>query len=146
MAEEHQHDIIPEDVKQSLRDTFFKDLQNDVTIEVFTLAGMNDQYNAATTALIKSLVSLSPKLHATFHTVGDPQSQKRNVTRSPSVLIAPDTYRIRYTGSPMGEEGRSLLVGIMMASTGKTVFSEQAAKRLQELKDKREIQVYVSPT
>jgi thioredoxin reductase (NADPH) len=144
MAE--QQDIIPDDVKRSLRDTFFKDLQDDVAIEVFTLAGMNDQYNAATVSLIKSLSTLTPKIHASFHTVGDPQSTKRNVTRSPSVLIAPDKYRIRYTGAPMGEEGRSLLVGIMMASTGKTVLSEQAGKRLQELKDKREIQVYVSPT
>lgn len=146
MAEQHQNEIIPEDVKKTLRDTFFKDLQEDVAIEVFTLAGMNDQYNAATVALVRSLVSLSPKLRASFHTVGDQHSVKRNVTRSPSILIAPDKYRLRYTGAPMGEEGRSLLLAIMMASTGRTVLSEQGAKRLLELKDRREVQVYVSPT
>jgi len=144
MAE--QPDIIPEDVKKSLRDTFFKDLQDDVAIEVFTLAGMNDQYNTATVALVRSLASLSPKLHASFHTIGDPQSLKRGVTRSPSVLIAPDKYHLRYTGAPVGEEGRSFLLAIMMASTGRTVLSEQAGKRLRELKDKRTVQVYVSPT
>lgn len=144
MAE--QHEIIPEDVQKTIRDTFFKDLKDDVGIEVFTLAGMNDQYNAATIALIRTLASLSPKLNASFHAVGDQQSIKRNVTRSPSVLIAPDRFQIRYTGAPMGEESRSLLVAIMMASTGRTILSEQAGKRLRELKDKRYIQVYVSPT
>ena len=144
MAE--QHEIIPEDVQKSLRDTFFKDLQDDVAIEVFTLTGMNDQYNAATVGLTRTLASISPKLKASFHTVGDQQSVKRSVTRSPSVLIAPDKYRMRYTGAPMGEEGRSFLVGIMMASTGRTILSEQAGKRLLELKERRDIQVYVSPT
>ncbi len=144
MAE--QQEIIPEDVQRTLRDTFFKDLESDVAIEVFTLAGMNDQYNAATTALVRSLATLSPRLKASFHTVGDPQSLKREVTRSPAVLIAPDRFRLRYTGAPLGEEGRSLLVTIMMASTGRTILSEQAARRLGELKEKRHIRVYVSPT
>ena len=144
MAE--QQEIIPKDVQKSLQDTFFKDMQNDVAIEVYTLAGMNDQYNAATVALVRTLASLSPKLKASFHTVGDQQSLKRDVTRSPTVLVAPDRYRLRYTGAPMGEEGRSLLVAIMMASTGRTILSGQAAKRMAELKDKRHVQVYVSPT
>ncbi len=141
-----EQEIIPDDVKQSIRETFFNNLRDDVLIEVYTLAGMNDQYNEATAALIKGLAALSDKIKVTFHTVGDAQSQKRNVTRSPSVLIAPDKYGMRYTGSPLGEEGKSLIVGIMMASTGGTVFSEQSVKKLAELKEKRHIQVYMSPT
>ncbi len=144
MAE--QPELIPDDVKQSIRDNFFSNLRDDVLIEVYTLAGMNDQYNEATVALVKGLAALSNKIKVTFHTVGDAQSQKRKVTRSPSVLIAPDKYGMRYTGSPLGEEGKSLIVGIMMASTGGTVFSEQSVKKLAELKEKRHIQVYMSPT
>jgi thioredoxin reductase (NADPH) len=144
MAE--RQEIIPDDVKQTIRDTFFKDLKDDVVIEVFTLSGMNDQYNEAAAGLIRSLAALSPKIKASYHTVGDAQSIKRNVTRSPSVLIAPDKYRLRYTGAPLGEEGRSLLVAIMMASTGATILSEQAGKRLLELKEKRDIRIFVSPT
>ena len=139
-------EIIPDDVKQSIRDTFFSNLKEDVAIEVYTLAGMNDQYNEATVALIKGLAALSDKIKVSFHTVGDALSQKRNVTRSPSVLIAPDKYQMRYTGSPLGEEGKSLIVAIMMASTGGTVFSEQSVKKLAALKEKRHIQVYLSPT
>jgi thioredoxin reductase (NADPH) len=141
-----QREIIPEDAKKVIRDQFFKDLKDDVAIEVYTLAGMNDQYNEAAVGLIRSLASLSPKIKTSFHAVGDPQSQKRGVTRSPSVLISPDTFRMRFTGAPVGEEGRALLVAILMASTRGVNLSEQAMQRLGELKERREIQVYVSPT
>jgi thioredoxin reductase (NADPH) len=139
-------ELIPDDVKQSIKDTFFSKLRDDVTIEVYTLAGMNDQYNEATVALVKGLAALSDKIKPSFHTVGDPQSIKRNVTRSPTVLIAPDKYQMRYTGSPLGEEGKSLIVAIMMASTGGTVFSEKSVQKLSGLKEKRHIQVFMSPT
>ena len=141
-----QHDIIPDDVKKVIRDSFFKDLRDDVAIEVFTLPGMNDQYNEAAIGLIRTLATLSPKIKASFHTVGDPHSLKRGVTRSPSVLIAPDTFRMRFTGAPLGEEGRSLLVAILMASTRGVNLSEQALQRLAGLKDRRDSQLYVSPT
>ena len=141
-----QRDMIPDDVKKVIRDSFFKDLRDDVAIEVYTLAGMNDEYNEAAVGLIRSLASLSPKIKASFHTVGDRQSQKRGVTRSPSVLIAPDTFSMRFTGAPLGEEGRALLVAILMASTRGVNISEPALKRLAELKDRRDIRVYVSPT
>ena len=78
--------------------------------------------------------------------MGDELSVKRNALRSPTVLIAPDKYRIRYTGTPHGEEGRSLLVSIMMASTGKTILTAQAMEKIAGLKEKRDIQVFVSPT
>jgi thioredoxin reductase (NADPH) len=143
---DQQHEIISDDVKQTLKDTFFSSLRNDVPLEVYTLAGMNDQYNDATVALIKGIAGLSDKIKPSFHSVGDAQSRKRGVTRSPSVLIAPERYGMRYTGSPLGEEGRSLIVGILMASTGRTIFTEPSIKRLAGLQDKRHIQVYVSPT
>lgn len=141
-----EQDLLPDDAKKTIKETFFSNLKDDVAVEVYTLAGMNDQYNDATIALVKGLAALSDRIKPSFHTVGDRQAQKRGVTRSPSVLIAPDRYRIRYTGAPLGEEGKSLIVAIMMASTGGTALSGRAARRLAELKDKRDIQVYVSPT
>jgi len=141
-----QEELIPDDVKKVIRETFLNQMKDPVPIEVFTLAGINDKFNDAAVSLIRSLAGLSDKLKVTFHTIGDAQAQKRGVTRSPSVLIAPDKHRIRYTGAPLGEEGRSLLVAIMMASSGMTVLSEAAIKRLSELRDKRDIQVFVSPT
>ena len=139
-------EMIPDDIKKAIRETFFDRLTDPVSIEVFTMAGINDKFNDAAISLFKSLAVLSEKLHVSFHRIGDAQAEKRGVTRSPSVLIAPDKYRIRYTGAPLGEEGRSLLAAIVMASTGETVLSEEAAKQLAGLSDRRDIQVFVSPT
>ena len=140
-------EVIPDDVKKVIKETFLNELKDDVLIEVFTKTGMNDQFNEAAIGFVKALAALSDKLKVSFHMVGDSQSVKRNVTRSPTVLIAPDKYRIRYTGAPVGEEGRSFLVALMMASSGKTPLTEPAIKKItDELRDKRDIQVFVSPT
>lgn len=140
-------ELIPEDIKQTIRQTLLETLKEDVVLEVYTRDGKNDKYNEAAVSLVKMLAELSGKLKVSFHTIGDEQSVKRNVTRSPSVLIAPDVYRIRYTGAPMGEEGRSFLTAIVMASTGKPLLSEPSITKIAEqLHEKRDIQVFVSPT
>ncbi len=142
-----EQEIIPDDVKKVIKETFLESLKDDVILEVYTQKGKNDQFNDATINLVKALAALSEKLKVSFHIVGDEQSVKRNVTRAPSVLIAPDKYRIRYTGAPLGEEGRSFLIAIMMASTGKGLLTEPTAKKIfDELREKRDIQVFVSPT
>jgi thioredoxin reductase (NADPH) len=142
-----QQEIIPDDVKKVIKETFLESLKDDVILEVYTKKGTNDQFNDAAVNLVKAIAALSGKLKVSFHAVGDEQSLKRNVTRSPSVLIAPDKYRIRYTGAPLGEEGRSFLIAIMMASTGKSLLTEPAAKKIVDaLREKRDIQVFVSPT
>jgi len=141
-----QEDLIPDDVKQTIKEAFLEQLKDDVAIEVYTLAGINDKFNGFAVDLVRSLATLSDKIKASFHTVGDAQSQKRGVTRTPTVLIAPDKYRMRFTGAPMGEEGRSLLMAITMASSGMTVLSDPAIKKLADLHEKRAIQVFISPT
>jgi thioredoxin reductase (NADPH) len=140
-------ELIPDDVKEAIRKTFEDALKDDVVIEVFTERGQNDQFNETAVALLKALAPLSERLKVTFHTIGDEQSVKRGVTRSPSILIAPDKYRIRFTGAPMGEEGQSFLTAIIMASTGKSILSDPSIKQIAEqLHEKRDIQVFVSPT
>jgi thioredoxin reductase (NADPH) len=142
MAEEP----LPDEVKAAIKETFFNELKDDVMIEVYSKDGVNDKFNEVAISLITALAGLSDKLKVSFHKVGDEQSVKRNVQRSPTVLIAPDKYRLRYTGAPLGEEGRSLLVAILMASTGKSILTAPTMEKIGGLKEKRDIQVFVSPT
>jgi len=142
-----QQEIIPDDVKKVIKETFTEGFKEDTAVEVFTKLGQNDQFNDAAVTLIKALGELSEKLKISYHLVGDEQSVKRNVTRSPTVLIAPDRYHIRYTGAPLGEEGRSFLIALMMASTGSSTLTAPAVAKIKEqLHEKRDIQVFVSPT
>lgn len=139
-----QKELITDDIKRVLRDAF-RDLRDDVLIEVFTKDGVNDAFNNATKELIGVLGELSEKIKPVFYKIGDEKARQRNVLRSPTILLSPDRYSIRFTGAPVGEEGRSLIMGIIMTSTGTTLFSERSIKRLSELKEPRHIKVYVSP-
>jgi thioredoxin reductase (NADPH) len=140
-----EQQVITEEVRKSLEETLAI-LQDDVPIEVFTQKGVNDTFNEALLALIRTLSDISRKIKPSFHTIGDDQSMKRNVTRSPTVLVAPDTYRIRFTGSPLGEEGRSLILAVVMASTRAIMLTQESLAKLLTLDAKREVQVFVSPT
>lgn len=138
-------EIITEDIRKILKDKF-KDLKDEVNIEVFTKDGVNDVFNEAAISFIEALSETSGNIKSHFYKIGEEQSEKRNVLRSPTILIAPDKYSIRYTGAPVGEEGRSLVMSIIMVSTGKTIISDDSRKRLKRLKEKRHVRVFISPT
>lgn len=137
--------FISDDVKEAIR-TLFKKLKDRVLVEVYTKMGVNDTFNDVTSELFETMSTLSDKLDVKFHTVGDELSRKRDISRSPVILIAPDKYHIRYTGAPLGEEGRSLTMSLIMASSGRTLLTDVSKKRLDSLKEKRYIKVFVSPT
>ncbi|MDI6745416.1 MAG: FAD-dependent oxidoreductase [Thermodesulfovibrionales bacterium] len=138
-------ELITEDIKTALREAF-KELKDDVLIEVYTKIGVNDMFNDLAGDLIEAMADASDKIKIKLYKLGDENAEKRDIRRSPTILIAPDKYSIRYTGAPLGEEGRSLVLSIIMASTGQTLVSPDTKKRFQRLKEKRHVRVFVSPT
>jgi thioredoxin reductase (NADPH) len=138
-------EIITEDIRKILKDTF-KDLTGEVRVEVYTKEGENDTFNNIAVGIIEAMSEASGRIKSYFYKIGDEHSGKRNVLRSPTILIAPDKYNIRYTGAPVGEEGRSLIMSVLMASTGRTILSDDSRKRLERLQGKRHVRVFASPT
>ncbi len=141
MAEE----IMTKDMRESLKESFTV-LAGDVNVHVFTRKGENDQFNELTVRIVQEIAKIDEKIKAHFHTIGDEESKRYGVQRSPTVLISPEKYSIRFTGSPQGEEGRSLVMALIMASTGQAIASEDSKTRLARLKEKRHVRVFVSPT
>jgi thioredoxin reductase (NADPH) len=136
-------EILPEETKKALRETF-KELKDRVLVEVFIKE--NDQFSEFTSELIKGISKLTDKIDARFYKLNSEEAKKRSITRYPVIFISPDKYKISYVGSPLGEEGRTFIMAIMMASTNSVIFSEEALKILSGLKEPRHIQVFVSPT
>jgi len=128
-------EILTPDMRQGLRESFSL-LRQPVKMVLFSREGTNDQYNRVIHKLLKEMAVIDTRITVEFHTLGDGESKKFGVERSPTLLIAPEKYSIRFTGSPLGEQGRSLIVAIIMASTGKTVLSPESLKRLDRLKEK----------
>jgi len=138
--------IVTEEVRKDLKENF-QLLREPVTIAVFTREGQNDQYNRLATQLISEVASVDEKISVEFHPIGGDAAAKYRVERSPTILIAPERYRIRFTGTPLGEEGRTLVLSIILASIAKApMLSEGFSETILKLTEKRDVRVYVSPT
>jgi thioredoxin reductase (NADPH) len=138
-------EFVSDEVRNSLKKAF-EQLGEPVTVEVYTQTGMNDPFNDAALQFMKVLPELNSKIRVDFFSLRDKQAKKRRVERSPTILIAPDKYNIRFTGFPSGEEAASFIHALIMVSTGKTYLSDDSRKRLERLKEKRDVRVFVSPT
>jgi thioredoxin reductase (NADPH) len=137
--------ILTDQLKDEVRKGFTQ-LKDDVVLAVFTKKGVNDPYNDVLIKLIKEIAEVDKRIKPEFHKVGDAASKKYGVTRSPTLLVTPDKYSIRFTGAPLGEEGQSLIMSIMMASIGQSVVSDDSRLRLKKLKEKRHVLIFTSPT
>ena len=141
MAEKIFNDEIIKDLKKA-----FEQLDSDVTISVFTKKGENDQYNELATQLITEIAAIDSRVKPEFKKMDSKEAKSHGVQSSPTLLICPDKYRIMFRGAPLGEEGRTLIMSLIMASNGRGAIHESSIKKLQGLDDRRSIKVFVSPT
>jgi len=137
--------FLPEDQRKTLA-VYLKDFKDVVAVHLFVKPGENDAYADFAHNLLKDLVRLTDKITLDLHSDDEKANKKYGVQRFPTLLIAPDKYSIRFTGAPAGEEGQAFLHALMMVSTGKSFLSAQSTELLQELKEPRQIKVFVSPT
>ncbi|MEM2839371.1 MAG: thioredoxin-disulfide reductase [Thermoplasmata archaeon] len=135
--------LLNDDARKSLAETF-KELKRQLVIEVYVKEGVNAPYNELATRFAKELSEIDPRILARFYSINDERAKTMNVSRSPTILLDPEHYNIRYTGAPAGEEGRSFIEAILMISRDESGLSEKARKALSALKDKRHIQVFVT--
>ena len=145
MTEENEDKwFIPEDSREMLLERF-GEMERKVILEVFVGKDSENPYDILTLLFVNDLVRLSSKIEARVNTIGDKKSEKYEVTRAPSVLLNPGTHNIRYTGAPVGEEGRSFIETIMLISRSDSGLTENSRKVLEDLSEKRHVQVYVTP-
>jgi len=136
--------LIPEDVKEVLRERF-KILKDDVSIEVFADLTSAEQFHLITVLFTAELATLSEKLKVKMNTLNSPRAKELGVERGPTVIISPGRYDLRYTGAPVGEEGRSFIEALIMASTGDPGLSDRSMDLLKDLDGERDIKVFVTP-
>lgn len=121
-------------------------LRGPVTVVALLSDAENQPFNVYCRKLLGELSALSPKIIPVFAAPGDATAKKYNVSRTPTLLVQPDHYAIRFTGAPAGEEAQTFLLSLIMSSIGQTILSEPSKKRLSELTEVRNIKVFVSPT
>ncbi len=137
--------LITEDTRKILQKEFLK-LKDTLKVLVFTSKDENKSFNEYSQNLLTELSQITEKIKPKFEKIGSELAKKNNATRSPTLLIQPEKYDIRLIGAPAGEEARTFILSIIMASTGNTILSDISKKRLSDLKERRNVKVFVSPT
>jgi len=137
--------ILPEKQREQLVE-LFKTLVNPVNIHIFTQPGQNDQINEFVTAFCRDLSRISDKIIVHLALLDSDAAKKRGVDFSPTLLLEPERYAIRYIGAPLAEEGRSFLETVLMISRRDSGLTPESRELLSVLDTKRLIKVFVSPT
>lgn len=145
MIESSEQWSLPDDAKHILLERF-KALKETVVLEVFTTMTQKNPFDGLTVTFAQALGALTDKIEVHLNTIGDKKSKEYQVTRSPTVLLQPQQYQLRYTGAPFGEKGRSFIEAIILVSRNESSLSAASKKILSKLKKKRHIQVFVTLT
>lgn len=137
--------FLPKDVRKQLTETF-KDLKDEVVLEVFSQPGTNDDFSDYTIKLCRDMSQLSDKIITRIFDIPSERADQLGITASPTLCVNPDDCHIRFLGAPVGEEAKSLITAMMLLSLGVSGLSEVSAPLLDELNEERMAQVFVSPT
>jgi thioredoxin reductase (NADPH) len=124
----------------------FDQLPNPIPVYLFVIRGREDVFVEANRQVMRAFRQLTDKITFREYSLDHETAARWEVHDAPTLLIAPETYRIRWVGAPLGEEARTLLETLMMVGAGRSNVSEQSQKVLQKLDAPRRLKVFVSPS
>lgn len=130
---------------QQLKRTFAS-LPREIPLLLFVQRGKEDVFVDACRQVVRAFRGLTDKITLKEYNLDHELAAKHKVDSSPTLLIDPDHYNIRWLGAPMGEEGRSFLEAMLLVGSGKSDLGEQSVKVLERLDGPRQLKIFVSPT
>ncbi len=130
---------------KQLRATFER-LPNDIHLYLFTQRGKDDVFCDAARQTVRAFRQLTEKIQFREFNLDHELAGKWNVTSSPTLLVEPERYAIRWLGAPMGEEGRSFLETLLLVGLGESNLTEQSKKVIARVDAPRRLKVFVSAT
>ena len=140
-----QSDMASDAYMRQLKATF-EQLPNDINLYLFTAKGHEDAFTNANRQVIRAFRELSAKITLKEYDLDHELARKYNVNSSPTLLIAPEQYSIRWLGAPMGEEARTFLETLILVGLGKSQLSDQSVNVIKKIDSPRNVKVFVSPT
>jgi len=128
-----------------LRATFAQ-MPNAIPLLLFTEKSRDDVFAQANRQVIRAFRELTDKITLHEYDLSHEKARQHNVTVSPTLVIAPDQYNIRWIGAPMGEEARTFLELLLLVGSGNSNASEQSLKVLERIDGPRHVKVFISPS
>jgi thioredoxin reductase (NADPH) len=130
---------------QQLRSTFAQ-MPNDIELLLFTDQAREDVFAQANRQVIRAFRELTDRITLREYSLGHEKARELDITVSPTLVIAPDKYNIRWIGAPMGEEARTFLELLILVGSGNSNASDQSLKVLERIDSPRNVKVFISPS
>ncbi len=124
----------------------FEQLPNDIPIFLFSKSGADDVFTQSCRQVIRTFRELTDKISFREFSLAHENARKWHIDRSPTLVIAPEKYNIRWLGAPMGEEGKTFLEIILLVGMGNSRLNEQCISVLKKIDSPRQVRVFVSPS
>ena len=140
-----QSEMASETYLRQLKATF-EQMPHDIPLYLFSAQGHDDVFTHANRQVIRAFRELSPRITLREYNLDHDLAKKWHVTSSPTLLIDPERYSIRWLGAPMGEEARTFLETLILVGMGNSSISDQSANVIKKIDSPRNIKVFVSPT
>lgn len=124
----------------------FGNMEQQVPLLLFADPTINSQFSEVARAVIRAVRQLTDKITLREYPLTHQLAHQYGVSQSPTLLLDPDHFAIRWLGAPLGEEGRTFMEALSMLGYRKTELSGPSQKILAKITDKRAIKLFVSPT
>jgi len=141
--ENHQQDAQIEEAQRELS-RLFQNIQNEIPVFLFATPGKNDVFTDAARQALRFFRQLTDKIRLREFNMDHELARKWNIQHSPTLVLAPDDYHIRWLGAPLGEEGRIFIEALILIGTGQSHLNPQSTEVIKRIDQSRNIKVFVS--
>ena len=155
--------LLAEDDRKAIEEHFSTTLESDVVLRLFTQSAARSlltipgeqsetgQYAKVTRDLLEELVATSPKLSLQVYDVhgdGAEEARRLGIEHIPAIVFGDDPDgRVRFYGTPLGNEFGTVIAGIEALSKAQPMLREEVADVVREqIGDQVHLRVFVTPT
>ena len=140
-----QNQLSEEEAKKQLQ-RFFADMPHTIPLILFCDPGKNEPFAEGARQVIRAVRELTDKVTLREYTLGHELAKEWGITRSPTLVFAPGTLKIRWLGAPLGHEAQTFMEALSIIGYQEPGLSKEAMKVLAKLDSPRAIKVFVSPS
>jgi thioredoxin reductase (NADPH) len=140
---DNEHDVQIEEAQRELS-KLFQNIQNEIPIFLFAVPGKNDVFTDAAKQALQFFRQLTDKIKLREYKLDHELAKKWGIRQSPTLVLAPDTYHIKWLGAPLGEEGRIFIEALILIGTRESRLNPQSMEVMKRIDQPRDIKVFVS--
>ena len=135
-----------EDAKKQLRH-FFEEMPHTIPLVLFCEpAGKNAPFAEGARQVIRAVREITDKVTLREYTLDHALAKEWGISRSPTLVFAQETFKIRWLGAPLGHQVQTFMEALSIIGYQEPGLSKEALKVLAKLDLPRALKIFVSPT